>query len=457
MARIFHTGMALMVNFYLARKLGPQGFGVLGMASALISYFDVLATLGVPVFATRETTQSLHGRKRVAGEMAGVLLLLGMGSYILLLATIPWLGFSRSTQAVVVIYGIQLMMGPRTFIWAFSAMESLQVPALANLIGTFVRMILVFWLVHGRQSLTTVAWATALGGGVVAAIQMGVYLHRYGVDWQFKLTLTLRIIRSSLAMAASSIMVRIYGSLDTMVLVYLSTMSAVGEFTAARKLFWVLIGFVDVYSQMLLPALVHARSAGNEVVMELAARWLKALATLLMPVAVGGTLVSTSLMVALFGPAYAPSGPVMAGMVWAVVCAGFGMHFGTLLTALNGERRLARATTVGALLNLVANVALIPRFGPVAAAWVIAFTEFVVCLMAIRAVWTTQRTVGWPAVDLSVMVGTGGMALTIGIHVFTNIWLTIGIAVGIYFVIWASWRRNRQILQRGWQRLVIKP
>lgn len=445
-ARVLQSLLALGANFYLARVLGPEGFGVLGLAAALVSCFAILATLGVPVLATRETARAWDRRQQVAGDMAASLLVLGVVAYGCLVALLLVAHLSPLETAVSAISGLQLVAGPRTFLWAFSAAERMLVPALANLAGTLLRVGLVFGLVHAHGAVRLVAWTAVAGGAATAAGELAVYAGIYGLNWRFGPGTLWRIVRASAPLAISSMMTRVYTSLDTVILGYLSNAAAVGEFTAARKMFWLLIGFLDIYAQVLLPTVVRMRTTSPGGLSGLSGKGINLLIAILLPMAVGGTCLAQPLMQALFGPAYRPAGPVFVAMIWAAAASGVGVHFGTIVTALDGESSLAWATGWGALLDVAGNIWLVPRFGAPAAAWVTAAAE---ALVAVCAVWKVGRQfpIGPGLVLTPVMLSTVGMAAGLWmLRGQVSVWESLAAGIVIYGGLWMLWPQNRRMM-----------
>ena len=86
-------------------------------------------------------------------------------------------------------------------------------------------------------------------------------------------------------------------------------------------------------------------------------------------VALPVTLFATSLVTMLFGPDYSEAGSVLAIHVWATVFVFLGVAGGNWFLAENQQLISLQRTALGAAVNVVLNILLIPLLGVVGAAW----------------------------------------------------------------------------------------
>ncbi len=80
------------------------------------------------------------------------------------------------------------------------------------------------------------------------------------------------------------------------------------------------------------------------------------------------TFLSTSLVVQIFGKAYVASGTILAIHIWASVFVFLGVANGKWFLAENRQILSFQRTALGAVVNIVVNLILIPNYGAVGAA-----------------------------------------------------------------------------------------
>ncbi|MHB8336405.1 MAG: oligosaccharide flippase family protein [Ignavibacteriaceae bacterium] len=56
-AEVISKIIALITAAYLGRALKPEGFGILGFATAFVSYFLLMVNFGLDTYGTRETAK----------------------------------------------------------------------------------------------------------------------------------------------------------------------------------------------------------------------------------------------------------------------------------------------------------------------------------------------------------------------------------------------------------------
>ncbi len=64
-AELISKGIAFFTTVYIARVLGPENFGKLGFAQAVLSYFILIVSLGFDVYGAREIARNKENTKKL--------------------------------------------------------------------------------------------------------------------------------------------------------------------------------------------------------------------------------------------------------------------------------------------------------------------------------------------------------------------------------------------------------
>ena len=91
-------------------------------------------------------------------------------------------------------------------------------------------------------------------------------------------------------------------------------------------------------------------------------------------------------MTLLFGDQFAAAAPALPILMGAFVSISFGYLAGNMVVILELQRLFFRYAAVGLFVNATLNVALIPPFGFLAAAWITLATEVLVMSLTMRKV-----------------------------------------------------------------------
>ncbi len=161
----------LVITPYLARVLGVEQYGLLGIASNIIANLLTFTDWGFSLSATREVARNAHdpiALREIFWDTMAAKGLLGLASLVAVVVIMACLGFSSSLSWIVLAGWLQIigsMCGVGFFLQGLEAMSSLVVTAL---LGRLLLIPLTFLLVHGPSDTMI---AVAIGGlsGIISS------------------------------------------------------------------------------------------------------------------------------------------------------------------------------------------------------------------------------------------------------------------------------------------------
>lgn len=367
--------VAFVATVYLARVLGSEAFGVVGFATAVILYLKRVADggielgVGVQMIADHpDRVEELGGALVTARLLVAAVLVVGLVVVGLLVVPPP-------DGPVLAAFGLTLLAVGAGTRWIHFGLERTGMVAVARTVGEIAMVALVLLTVHGPDDLVTVPLAQFVGDAA-AALLMLVVLRRWG--HRISLRVDLEAVREVLPrcwplVAGSLLSLLIYNS-DLIFLRFFRGASAVGYYVAAYALVSFLVNLSSAYGSSLLPTL--SRLDGDDEQRLYRTATAQAL-TVALPVAVGGALLAPGIIGRVFGQAYAPAVLPLQILLFSVV---FGVLRDVPTVALMSrgrEDRLLRMNAVATGVNLLLNLAVIPVWGIVGAAWATVATEAV--------------------------------------------------------------------------------
>ncbi len=370
---LVRLGLVAAVSFWIAHVLGPERFGLLNYASALVMVFWSIALLGLdtPVVARlthREDQGVVVGSALVLRALAGI---------VCALAACGAVWIMRPDEPLVIllvaIVSISIPISAPLVIdcWFKAHNEALQ-PAIARLVATLLSSAAKVGCLMLGFGVVALAWTIALEAILGALALVVAY---YGMArGQVRQALRTRrgelvgLLKESWPYALSTAAIAAYMKVDIILLGMLSTNVEVGLYGLCQRLSEVLYILPVIVVDVLYPQLVRHQSAG-------AAGSLGAPQTffdLSFAVAIIGTLVAVSavqwLVPWFFGDAYLRTADLF--LVHAFSCIGVAMaHARYKWMAASGLQNLAPVVTlVGLGLAILLNLLLIPSHGAMGAA-----------------------------------------------------------------------------------------
>jgi O-antigen/teichoic acid export membrane protein len=387
-----------------ARALKEEAFGRFQFADTVAALLVLGTDLGLGIWTTRALARGEPGRAPA---------IVGTGLWVRGLAAVPYFALvggvalavgAGDTRGALLFLGVSALGGALVEYCGsvFRGYERLRDEARLNV----VRAVLV-----ALGGLSALAWRRSVGAlaagvmvGSVAAAGTGITMlrRRYRLPTPlggaaFDARLARAAIREALPLWLATLMSLVYFKGDAVLLRLFAGDAAVGSYSAAYKIFEATMILPSIVLAASFPTLVRAHDQDSsqrrrsEVGLGTA---LLGLGTL-----VGGVVfLASGLAIRLaFGPAFANAVPALRVLAFAVplVFLNYGLtHF---LIARRLERYNLAFTIVMVVLNLTANLMLIPRFAGLGAAWTTVGTEVALTACCLATLGWAPRALGCPS------------------------------------------------------------
>ena len=424
--------VAFGVTIYLARTLGVGLFGTLGLASAVMLYLIPIADGGLDTgTGVRTIAADPDGLDDLAPPLMTARLMRGI-ALVAMTVALSLLLLPEPEGAVVAISAFGLLAvagGPR---WILFGLDRGRTVGLWRVVGQVAFAVLVLLLVHGPGDVARVPLAQFVGDSV-AAIAMLVVLQQSGL----RLPLVWRpdvfrpIFRQARALVISILLgLTIYNSDIIFVRVFHDS-RAVGLYAAAYLLVSFILNIGIAYTTSLMPALTRARTDTTER-RRLYGLGVAHLFAGGLPVAIGGVFLAPEIIETVFGAPYRPAIlPLQVLLCTLPVSLVREVPVVALITH-GHERGVLRLTGIATAVNLVLNLALIPRWGIVGAAVATLVTEIGRAILAIIAARTLELPAPRAGRLWRAMAASAVMAAALALTPPLTIWLSIPLGVAAY-------------------------
>jgi PST family polysaccharide transporter len=365
MDKIVRVCLGVGVGLLVARHLGPELFGELSYALALIGILSVLAEGGLDAVLKRELLRlpEVTGRlMRAAVAIRGVSALLIYGC----LLSIVYVGAVQGDYGELLLVIGVLVFQPLVLLpdlWFQARLESrislvAQWGALAA--GAAVRLGLVLI----DAPFIFFAW-TIVGEAMLAGILVVWRAKRAGLRlggercWPEVCALG----REAWPLLLSGFAVGFYMRMDAVMLKHIAGEEEVGFYAAATRLSEIWYFIPVALGSSLLPSLLRAKAAGGVGYLQGIQRYFDASAACAYVLTVPLALASGPIVHFAYGEDFAEAGGILVIHTWASVFVFLGVARGQWLVNEGLSGFYLAATVVGAVINMFLNFALIPRFG----------------------------------------------------------------------------------------------
>lgn len=369
---VFRMGAGVLVGAYVARYLGPPGFGLINLGAALFALFTAVAQFGMNTIVVRDLVARPGDRQTILGSALLLRLAAGAASILLAVGATALLrpGDGRSVLVVLIIAASALPRAWDVVDYDYQSRIDSRPVVLARNLSFLVLAATRVLLVLLRAPLEWFAGAITAEAGLATIL----LINRWSADG-LRVGLrsaTARELRNFMAvgwpLVIAGMSINVYMRIDQVMLGRMMGDSGVGLFSAAVRVSEALYFLPLAAAASVAPALTAAR---HRSVAEYERRMLSVMRVLVwlgFGVAVIFATFSHPIIRVLYGPAYAGAAAVLTIHAWIGVLVGLSLCGDQWLTNEGHIKYTMYRTVAGAVTNVLLNLSLIPRFGIIGAA-----------------------------------------------------------------------------------------
>jgi PST family polysaccharide transporter len=337
---------------YLARVMGPEGFGYVEFAGTVLLCAALIVEQGFSPYGAREIAKEPRSTPALVAQIVLARFVLAISAYTAMLAFAVFVGPSPLAGRLLMIYGLSLLVMPLLLQWVFQGHDKMQTVAVVQLIRQTVFAAIVFALVRGASQIHLVAVAEVAGVCMAAAYCVLMYKRRFGSIFEGRSRLSRRLFREGGTIGLSQVfwMVRLYGA--SLVFGLIASAEDMGFFAGAMRILVASHTFIWLYYFNLLPSLSRAWQQDNGAFAGLINRSLHGVAWIAAAGALVWVLVSPLAMVGVYGQAFEPAGATLQWLGGVCVFAALSGHYRFGLIAAGRQTAEMATAGLGAVIAL---------------------------------------------------------------------------------------------------------
>ncbi len=373
---------------YVSRVLLTENVGKINFSNSIVSYFSLIASLGISTYAIRECSKYRNDREQLgdtASQVLSINLWSTLLSYTALAVTLVVARPLENYRGLIIIQSLTILFSTLGADWLNSAMEDFRYITLRTAAMQLVSLLLMFLFVRQPEDYIRYALISVLSSSGANVINV-FYRRKYcktrfilHVDWKKHLPPILLLFSLILSQT-------IYTSSDTTILGLVKGDYQVGLYGTSVRIYNIVNMLVSSVSGVVLPQLSAAfaekRYYKVNSLLEYALNFILVLGV---PCIVGLNAIAEEIIVLLAGDAYREAAVSLHILTIALGCSFIGGWIGNMMLLPAGKEKIClKASIVSAAANVVLNLIFIPVWGLNAAAATTAFSEFISILIVRR-------------------------------------------------------------------------
>ncbi len=412
-----------LISFpYVSRILLPVGTGKVSFATSLIAYFMMFAQLGIPTYGVRACAKVRDDRIKLtqtAQELLIINLVMTAISYAALLGALALVPRLRAERSLYLLVSLSILFNTLGMEWLYKALEQYTYITVRSIVFKLVALVAMFALIHSRQDYVIYGGITIFASsasGLLNFIHARKFISLHPVG-KWSLRPHLKAVAVFFAMACAS---TVYTNLDTVMLGFMTGDETVGYYNAAVRIKSILVSIVTSLGTVLLPRASYYVERGElDQFRRITRKALNFVFLAAVPMTVYFILFARQGIFLLSGENYGGSVIPMQWIMPTLLFIGLSNILGIqILVPLGREKAVLWSIIAGAVVDVVLNLILIPRFGAAGAAAATSVAELTVLTVQFILLGKQAR-------DGFASVSYGRLLTALGAAVVAAVWVPV--------------------------------
>lgn len=351
---------------YVSRILLPEGIGIVNFYQSIIQYIVLFSSLGIPMYAIRETAKYRDDSRKCSIttlEILSLHFILTFIGYLIVFILCCTVSEVKENIPLFLILSAQLFFTVIGCEWFYQGVEDFKYITIRSIIVRTLSVVFLFIFVKSREDILLYGIYCVAGiyaGNIFNFLRLRKYLD-FSVLKELK---PFNHLEPALKIFVLNLITSLYVNLNSIMLGFLKGPESVGFFTSATKITQLLLGLTSALGTVMLPRLSNLIANKNyEEFNRLANIATKFMFAVTLPLSVAVILLADNLILLLSGDAYADAILTLQILSFIIFAIGLSGVVGIQILYPQGKESIViKSTAVGAVVNLLLNFILIPRF-----------------------------------------------------------------------------------------------
>jgi O-antigen/teichoic acid export membrane protein len=260
--------------------------------------------------------------------------------------------------------------------WYYQGIEKMEVLAIRQLVTGVVNLIGVMVLVHQPEDVI-IALLINSAAAIINAIWMIMYYFKTveKIKFSFDVPLWKKLIKPAIPITFSNFFVTLLNTFNILILgIYFTDASLAGQYNAAFKIMVFAILPTAIIQGAFFPVL--SKTYGTDDFLKVAKKYSVLIFLAGAIISAGFYTFSEFIIITAFSAEYKMAIDIMKILMLTSFIVYLNTSLSPQLIAIKKEKSMMYAMGIGAVISVVLNIVLIPRYGAIGAAWVTVLSEF---------------------------------------------------------------------------------
>lgn len=375
---------------YISRVLGPELVGINSYTNSWMTFFMLVGQMGIALYGNREVAYHRENPIERSKIFWGIELLQVITTTCALIAYLgAVLLFSTTFKEYFLLQSFWIIAAGVDVSWYFMGVENFQRIVFRNMLVKLASVALIFLVVKGNNDLGK--YIALLGlSNLVGNLTLWPYL-KDEIKWvPISTWHPFRHFYPALLLFVPTITTQVYLVVNRLMLGRMSTQSQLGQFQYTDQIIKVILAVVTASGQVMLPHIANKFSKGDvKGIRDSLYNSFDFITAIAIPMMFGIMAIAKQFAPWFLGKQFNDAGILMMIEAPVILFIGWSNVTGTqYLMPINRTKEYTVSVTVGAVINVIANLFLIALWGARGATLATDISEFAVA--AVQLVYIRQ-------------------------------------------------------------------
>ena len=382
----------LITTPYISRVIGAEGIGIYSYASSIVTYFALFAALGTATYGQREISYCQDDKKRRSEVFWNNELLCIITTCISLCFYGLFCFFQKENRIVFFILSLSLLDVCLNVSWLLTGLEEFGKIVLRNIIIKVVSIGFIFTFVRTKDDFIIYVLGLTLAL-IISDISLWPFVLKFIDRPKVKDLKPFSEIKVVFSMFVPTIAISIYTVLDkTMIGIITKNAAENGFYEQALKISRIALTVVTSLGAVLIPRIGYLfEKHDNDLVRQYMYRSYRFVGFIGIPMGLGLLAISPNFVPWFFGKGFEGVIPLIGVLGFLLLSIGINNVTGVqYLIPTKRQNTFTKTVLIGACVNLIANICLIPSLGAIGAAIASVLAETII---AITQLWIVRKEI----------------------------------------------------------------
>lgn len=368
----------IIITPYVARVLNPKDIGAYQYTNAIVSIFILVASLGTSMYAQKEIA-SKEKKEDISKIFYSILYIRIFMTIIVSILYFLLIIIDQKYKLLYIIQFISIIANGANIIWLFQGMEDFKKTATRGISIKIFSMICIFLLVKKENDLLWYCLISALSD-LLGTIILWFYVKKIIIKVRVNLYDIKKHIKPIILLFLPVAAIYVYTYVDRIVLGVLSDKTQVGYYSQSERIVKILMTIVTSLGVVMLPRMskLIIKKDWNAINKNVT-KSIKFIILLGLPMVIGIICVSDIFIPWFLGNKYLECKELLKILSPLILIIGLSSVTGqAILIPLNKQKEYTFTIILGAVLNVIVNIILIPKYGAIGAAIATILAELIV-------------------------------------------------------------------------------